>query len=220
MDQVQVGRVTVGLETAVRWTAEYTDAETNRSTSDPYAYPAYDAYENETNDPRRITDADLLAPVLLNVGISIRAFYELQGMRGDLEAALAEVGSRPLAELTDLEVAELVQPLYGVLDDRKRHGVRGTTLSKVLHRKAPHCLVLHDRWVAACYVGGGAPVPSAKKRTWAEYMTLIHRAVRDDIRRQPEVFAALDAATGVPGQLTPVLLLDIVAWKSEGHCVD
>jgi len=60
-----------------------------------------------------------------------------------------------------------LHPLYAVLDGlaAKPWGVEGTTLSKVLHRKRPQSLVLHDRWVRACYVGGDGPVPRAQERS-------------------------------------------------------
>ena len=219
---VQVGQVTLGLDTALRWVREYTGAERNETATDPYAYPAYDLYEQDTNDPRRLTDADLLAPALLNVSVSIRSFYGLRRMRRELETGLAAVDpERPLAELAESEIAATMQALYGVLDTESRpHGVRATALSKVLHRKAPHALVLRDVWVRACYVGPDGPVRYAKVRTWAAYMTELTVAIRNDIRAQPDVLRQLDAAAGTPGALSPVRLIDILAWKSKGKSTD
>ena len=158
--------------------------------------------------------------MLLNVRLSVRAFYGLQGIRGILESGLAnEDLQQPLAAIDNPErVAKMVKPLYGVLDDPKTKpwGVEGTTLSKVLHRKVPHSLVLHDRWVWACYVGDSGPVPRAHDRSWADYMTAVTTAIGEDIRTQPEAFSQLDAATGARGQLSHVRLLDILAWKSQG----
>ncbi len=111
----------------------------------------------------------------------------------------------------------MVEPLYSVLDgDSSPVGVRGTMLSKILHRKRPQSVVLHDRWVRACYVGGDAPVPTAKKRRWTEYMALVTYAIGQDIRDQADRFEELDAAASNPGELSPVRLLDIMAWKSQG----
>jgi hypothetical protein len=219
-EKVRVGNVQIAQETAVGWVRDYTDAERNTARPNPYAYPAYDEYERENNDPRRLTDADLLAPVLLNVGLSIRAFYGLQRIRGTLEKGLAnEDLRRPLAEIDNPErVAGMVKPLYGVLDNSqtKPWGVKGTTLSKILHRKAPQSLVLHDKWVRACYVGDNGPVPRARDRSWADYMVAVTTAIGEDIRTQPGAFAQLDAATGAAGRLSHVRLLDILAWKSQG----
>ena len=110
----------------------------------------------------------------------------------------------------------MVRPLYEVLDETPRpHGVLHTTLSKILHRKRRQSIVLHDRWIRACYLGTDT-VPHADHRPFADYMVAITTAIGADIREQPEAFAALDAATSTPGDLTPVRLLDIVAWKSRG----
>ena len=112
----------------------------------------------------------------------------------------------------------MVRALYTLLDDpqRKPWNVLGTTLSKVLHRKRPQSVVLHDKWVNACYVGDQGPVARSKDRTWAEYMAAITLAIRDDIRDQRRTFELLDQSSSEPGALTHVRLLDIVAWKSQG----
>jgi len=218
VEKVRVGKVDISLHTALAWVRDYTDDHANKTRSAPYAYPAYDRYEQDNNDPTRLSDADLLAPLLLNVRLSIRAFYGLQDIRPILESGLAnEDLQRPLASVENRDqITAMIRPLYGVLDPRTRPwGVDGTTLSKVLHRKAPHSLVLHDRWVRACYVGYDGPVPPAKNRSWVDYMTEITAAIGKDIRDQPAAFAQLDAATGA-GQLSYVRLLDILAWKSRG----
>jgi hypothetical protein len=218
-NDIRIGGVSVPFATAQRWVGEYTSVENSWSTN-PYAYPAYDRYEGERNDPRRLTDADLLAPGLLNVPVKIRSYYGLQRVRHDLEAGLAndDLGLA-LAEIDDpTRVAAMVRPLYGVLDDPRRRpwNVNATTLSKVLHRKRPQSLVLHDKWVNACYVGDHGPVGRAKDRTWADYMVEITVAIGNDIRNQLQVFQLLDESTSVPGELTHVRLLDILAWKSRG----
>lgn len=217
---VRVGHVRIPITTAEAWIREYTDAERNMFARNPYAYPAYDDYERETNDPLRITDADLLAPALLNVTPTIRGFYGLQRIRKTLESALANKNlARPLADISDrAQIGEMVKPLYAVLDDDtlKPPGIRATTLSKVLHRKRPDSIVLHDKWVRACYVGDGRPVPRAERRSWADYMTAVTIAIGEDIRDQPAAFVQLSGATQSPGSLTHVRLLDILAWKSQG----
>lgn len=219
LDEVRIGCVTIPLERAQQWVAQYTD-EGNSSAVNPYAYPAYDSYERDRNDPRQLTDADLLAPGLLNVPIKIRSFYDLQRIRPELEAGLAndDLGYA-LSEIEDpLRVEGMVKPLYSVLDAPrgKPRNVNATTLSKVLHRKRPQSLVLHDKWVRACYVGEDGPVPRVKKRSWADYMVAITVAIGHDIRSQQGAFKILDEATSAPGGLTHVRLLDILAWTSKG----
>ena len=120
------------------------------------------------------------------------------------------------------ELRLAVRALYEVLDDptARPWGVGGTTRSKVLHRKPSQSVVLHDRWVRACYVGDDAPVPRATSRTWADYMVLITIAIREDMASQPEVFGVLKAAAGEPGRLSDARLLDILAWNSKLRSYD
>lgn len=217
---IRVGRVLIPLETAAAWVREYTHTAHNLVSEHPYAFPAYDRFDGGTTEPSRLTDGDLLAPGLLNVPVKIRSFYGLQSVRGRLEEALGDPRlDTPLAEVADREeLRPVVLALYGVLDDSTTRpwGVSATTLSKVLHRKRPHSVVLHDRWVRACYVGDDAPVPVDKGRSWADYMVLITEAIRDDIANQPAAFSLLQGAVGGPGHLSDVRLLDIVAWNSKG----
>lgn len=217
---VRIGRVVVPLETASAWIRDYTDAASNAVSRRPYAFPAYDFYDGGTAEPDRLTDGDLLAPSLLNVPVKVRSFYGLQRVRGRLEEALRHVVlEQPLADVEDPDELRLaVRALYDVLDDpmTRPWGVSGTTLSKVLHRKRPHSVVLHDRWVRACYVGDDAPVPPDRGRSWAAYMVLVTTAIREDIASQREVFVALQAAVGEPGHLSDARLLDILAWRSKG----
>lgn len=221
-ETLRVGAVSIAFTTAQEWVRTYTTRDTTGA--QPYAYPAYDLYQPDDNPPDRLTDADLLAPGLLNVPVKIRSFYGLQRIRPELEKALAHPGlDTPLTEADPDTIADTVGPLYEVLDDpdTKPWGVEGTTLSKILHRKRPRTLVLHDKWVRACYVGttGEHPVPQVQQRSWAEYMTLITGAIAEDLRTQTATFAALDALTPVPGELSDVRLLDILAWTSQGRPV-
>lgn len=219
-DLICVGSVEIPFGTAVEWIRRYTDEGRNTTDASPYAYPAYDRYDQEGNDPHRLSDGDLLAPALLNVRVKIRTFYDLQSIRPLLENALRHPDlETPLEELDPKGIADVVAPLYAVLDDpeTKPWNANATALSKILHRKRPSALVLHDRWVWECYVGNGGPVPRVKERSWADYMSEISRAIAHDIRRQRSVFAELDSVTSHPGELSPVRLLDIMAWMSRGE---
>ena len=128
---------------------------------------------------------------------------------------------KPLADMEEPEeLRRAVRALYEVLDDptTRPWGVGGTTLSKVLHRKRPHSVVLHDRWVHACYVGDDAPSPPCQPtHLELKYMVLITIAIREDIASQPEVFADLQAAAGEQANLSDARLLDILAWNSKGE---
>lgn len=215
---VVIGGVRISMAIAEEWVRAYTAAGHSAGPA-PYAYPAYDLYDCEHNDPCRLSDADLLAPALLNVRPTVRGFYVLQRMRGQLEAALHNEDLRhPLSEVDDHDrIAAMVKPLYAALDDpdQDHFGVSGTTLSKVLHRKRPKSIVLHDRWVRSCYVHADGPVRTVRRRLWADYMTELTAAVGADLRNQSEEFTRLGRASSANPALTPVRLLEIVAWRSR-----
>src|SRR4051794_25191937 len=97
-----------------------------------YAWPAYDTLT--TNGSSKLVTGDLLAPTLLEVHIDAGRF----GVLVDMQPALAPVAELPntsLAEASDADIAQ-VAALFAALDnDRyRRRGVRGTIVSKVLHR--------------------------------------------------------------------------------------
>lgn len=219
VDVVRVGQFPIELATAVDWVRAYTDAESNRTARKPFAYPAYDCFGRDSNHPGTLTDGDLLAPMLLNVGISIRSYYGLQLVRSQLESVLADDElAKDLAKLSDDTIMATAAGIYKVLDEESApFGIQGTTLSKIVHRKRPASLPLHDIWVRTCYVGHDAPVPlvpKGQKRTWAEYMGLISVAIAEDLRSQEDAFHQLQAqslATAPP--LTDLRLLDILAWN-------
>lgn len=219
VSEVGVGSARIPLAEAVAWVHEYTHPSVGENAGKPYAYPAYDHYDHAHNDRDTISDADLLAPTLLNVAPTVRAFYGLQRIKGHLEEALSNKDlDRPLAQIDDPgRVEAMVKPLYAVLDTRHTRpvGVKGTTLSKVLHRKRPESIVLHDRWVEKCYASHLKGPARPGNRTWADYMAALSTTVGEDIRSQPEAFAQLRAAS--PGDLTDVRLLDILALRSQGQ---
>ena len=213
---VRVGQFEVPIDKAMSWVSAYTDGETNRVSPEPFAYPAYDRYNSHANDPAVLQDADLMAPGPLNVPVKIRSFYGLQSVRDELEAGLARSElANPMADLPDELIAELVGNLYAVLDDRgkKPWGVNATTLSKVLHRKRPASLALHDKWVQACYLGDHGPVLRVKTRSWAAYMVAVSHAIAKDLRGQPRQFEQLQTACNAQPALSDLRLLDILAWN-------
>jgi hypothetical protein len=217
--ELRVGSKLVSFDKAQAWARAYLGAEANRRSSKPFAFPAYDDYNAEDNRSNDLTDADLLAPVLLNVGISIRSFYGLQRLREPLAAVLRDVADQSLTEASAKAVTDLVSRTYGVLDDPdlRPSGVGATKLSKVLHRKRPEFFVLHDKQVKNCYWGTGA-VPAVKRgtRTWAEYMVQVSLAIRDDLVTQSDAWERLrvESAPEVARPVSLLRLLDIVAWHA------
>jgi Family of unknown function (DUF6308) len=206
------------MDVAVRWLGDYLDSEVNKTSPTPYAYPAYDNYNDDENDSNRISDADLLAPLLLNVKLSLRTYYALQHVRDRLEPPLGEIEpALMLADVADADIAAKVKPLYAVLDGRRPSGVQSTTLSKILHRKRPQFLVLHDKWVKRCYWGSDAPVHPEKARSNSDYMVAISNAIASDVRGQEGVFGKLFDRLPQAQRVSRVRLVDILAWMSKGE---
>lgn len=166
-DTITVGKVRIGLDVAMDWVAQYTDAEANHVSETPFAFPAYDRYDGDTDQSDKLTDADLLAPTLLNVPVKIRSFYALQTIRPRVEQALGnELPDQDLATLTDDEIVDAIALPYSVLDDAHIWGVQETTLSTVLHRKRPRAVMLHDQWVRDRYLDT-EKVPRVRHRSSA-----------------------------------------------------
>jgi len=221
-DTIHIGHVTVPLGTAAKWVSEYTSERNKFGRKGAYAFPAYDFYDSGNVDPKTLNDADLLAPTLLNVPPKVRSFYGLQLVRSQLEDALTnEVLNLHLADAPPEDIEAAVAPFYALLDNpaTKPWGVNATTLSKVIHRKRPQFLVLHDKWVRGAYVGPKGPVQPDKHRSWADYMVAVSQAIANDLRGQAEAFAKLRAGSPASQAATDVRILDILAWNCQGQSV-
>jgi hypothetical protein len=208
---VRIGDREVAIEQAETWVREYTKGD--RTLQRPYAFPAYDHYQRDS-DMDHLSDADLLAPMLLNVSMSVRAFYDLKSIATRLESGLMAIDrDLTLEAATDDEITRRVAALYSVMDDgtEKPRDVGVTRLSKILHRKRPQFLVLHDRRVRTCYRERiGWPQDD---RLWGQYMVDLSLAVARDLRSQRSSFDRLAASVGAEGPVSRVRLLDIVAWN-------
>jgi hypothetical protein len=179
-----------------------------------WAYPAYDAYQARS-DPNHIEDADLLAPVLLNVSrLTLRAYNGLQQQRSRLQEWLAEIPQG--AQLISAEDQDLkpIQMLFGVLDDPGLPDVRGTILAKILHRKRPGFIPLYDERIRRCYQDTErAPVPPRRGRPWGDFFVALAIAMRKDLVDQQDTWAEIvDLATDPP--ISQLRALDIVAWRA------
>ena len=177
-----------------------------------WAYPAYDGYmiENATGP---LTDADLLAPLLLNVShLSVATFYRLQDEAPRLQHLLDQLS--PDLSLVDATAADLalVGALFQGIDAGRLSGARATTLSKILHRKRPALIPLQDAQVRNCYQRGpGAPLPIVPGRSWEVFTIELTSHIKDDLTSQYDAFRQLaDLAQGVP--VTPLRAFDIIAW--------
>lgn len=209
--RLRIGDREVAIGQAESWLRDYTKGD--RTLKRPYSFPAYDHYQPDS-DPGKLSDADLLAPMLLNVGMSVRAFYDLQKVTDRLEHGLAAIACDLILETaTEGKVQESVAALYGVIDKRgdKPRDVRVTRLSKILHRKRPQFLVLNDRRVRTCYQ---QTIEYPKKgRPWSQYMVDLSLAIRRDLRSQRTAFDLLATAVQSAGPISRVRLLDVLAWN-------
>lgn len=198
---------------AKAWVAEYFTAK-NQHAANPYAHPAYDAYDSGSG-PFELNDGDLLAPVLLNAAPTVRAFYSLQRVRPRLVDALADVpveltlADAVAAGTMPAQLGELVAVLDG---PEPVPGVRLTTLLKVLHRKRPAFVPLYDQFVGACYLGtgDGFPVRRVRRRSWRDYAVAVAAAVSEDLTSQRAAFAELQE---LAPRVSTLRILDVLAWK-------
>jgi len=177
-----------------------------------YAYPAYDRLE--TNGSAELVDGDLLAPALIGVHIDEGRFALLREMLPALEA-VADLPSVPLQD-ADEDHMLCVAGLFGILDEPRYagRGVRGTIVSKVLHRKRPDLVPLYDSRIFEAYTAPGA-LPRSTDRAWADFIAELCRQMRDDLRAEAEAFDALEQlAVEAGAPVTRLRILDILVWRT------
>ncbi|MBP5905798.1 hypothetical protein F3K40_08440 [Streptomyces sp. LBUM 1478] len=218
--QVWIGGRSSSVETAARWVSSYFDEGANRAAAAakrgrPFAYPAYDRMVTGSG-PDELNGGDLIAPVLLNAGPTIAAFYSLQSVLPTLESGLAAVPPHLTLQsaVRDGRHLPLIEGLIGLLDTPGAiPGVRLTTLAKILHRKRPLFIPLFDRRVKACYHGLGDryPMHPMAGRTDATFFSTLAECMVDDINRQPDLWTAL--VSQAPDGTSLLRVLDVVAWN-------
>ena len=177
-----------------------------------YAYPAYDRLV--TNGAATLVDADLLAPALIGAEVDRGRFLLLREMLPAL-SGVADLPATPLEEADDALVGQ-VADLFAVLDEAPYagKGVRGTIISKVLHRKRPDLVPLYDSRIFESYTAPGAIERSAH-RSWREFMALLCGQMRDDLQAESAAFDDLVGVAGDAGALlTRLRILDILVWRT------
>ncbi len=211
---IRVGARWVDYDTAHGWVMEYFDADKNLAARRPFAYPAYDHLQTGT-EPDKLNDGDLLAPGMLNAPINVAGLYTLQRIRPRLEAALQGTPTTVIlsAAVDDGSLRSRMKSFFGVLDEQKPPHIGLTTLTKVLHRKRPKFVPIHDKFVKTCYLGDqGFPVHTTSDRTWADYFADFAAAIDGDIRAQTD---ALERLREESGALVSLLrILDVIAWNA------
>ncbi len=177
-----------------------------------YAYGAYDTLV--TNGSAELVDGDLLAPNLIGATVDRDRFLLLRELMPRI-AGVAQLPGNALQDATDGEL-EKVADLFAVLDDAPYagRGVRGTILSKVLHRKRPDLVPLYDSRIFESYTAPGA-IERAAHRTWREFMMLLLTQMRADLQKEAEAFDQLLAIAEASGvRLTRLRVLDILVWRT------
>jgi hypothetical protein len=179
-----------------------------------YAYPAYDLLV--TNGQPALVDGDLLAPVLRGVHIDESRFALLREMMPALEA-VADLPEVSLEEADDDHVM-CVAGLFGILDEPRYagRGVRGTIVSKVLHRKRPDLVPIYDSRIFEAYTAPGV-LPRTLDRSWQEFMRLLCTQMREDLRAEASAFEELQQAAAAAGApITKLRILDVLVWRAAG----
>jgi hypothetical protein len=182
-----------------------------------YAYPYYDGLVTN-GDPATLCTGDLLAPTLLGVNVDLDRMHTLSALLPLLQRGLDELPPVDLIEADD-GTCDLVAAVFDPLDDPSAldRDVRGSLLAKVLHRKRPGLIPLFDSKVQMFYHSEQCVPPAPKDgRTVRQYMGLLVRAMRQDLRDNAEEFAALARLVPEDGPpITPLRVLDIVVWASS-----
>ncbi|MDP9101319.1 MAG: DUF6308 family protein [Actinomycetota bacterium] len=174
-----------------------------------YAFPGYDRLV--TNGTAELVDGDLLAPGLIGAEVDRGRFALLRELMPRI-AGVAQLPAVPLQDADD-DLVGAVADLFAVLDEAPYagKGVRGTILSKVLHRKRPDLVPLYDSRIFESYTAPGA-IPRATDRSWQEFMALLCTQMREDLQRES---AAFDGLTEVSdGAVSKLRMLDILVWRT------
>lgn len=179
-----------------------------------YAVSAYDTLV--TNGSAALVDGDLLAPALIGAEVDRGRFLLLRELLPRL-AAIADLPPVALQDADDAAV-DAVAGLFAVLDEAPYagRGVRGTILSKVLHRKRPDLVPLYDSRIFESYTAPGA-IERSVSRSWRDSMTLLLQQMRDDLRREEQAFTVLEqVAAGAGTPLSRLRVLDVLVWRTAG----
>ena len=177
-----------------------------------YAYPLYDRLV--TNGASTLVDGDLLAPGLIGADVDRGRFSLLREMLPAL-AGISSLPAVPLEEADD-SLVERVADLFSVLDQAPYagKGVRGTIISKVLHRKRPDLVPLYDSRIFESYTAPGG-IERSTSRSWREFMALLCGQMRDDLQGEAAAFDDLVGVAGDAGALlTRLRILDVLVWRT------
>ncbi|WP_045740715.1 DUF6308 family protein [Actinoplanes rectilineatus] len=168
------------------------------------AFDGWDSTGTRAADADRFTADDLVAVTFLSVRVP--------------PGAAAAILRDRAAEFSDLLVAlgpdrDLVDEEYPLTDDdwpgwRLQAALRGipgidtTIATKLIARKRPRLRPIWDRVVAA--------VTDTRKSQWEP----VRLALRDQHRALQNRLVHLHGAAGLPAEVTPLRVLDVIAWRA------
>lgn len=203
---VQVGGASIPRREAIDFARRYLT-----STTETWAYPAYDGYPGSPGPA--VGEADLLAVSLLNAGQNpLSTYYGFSSILDVLNGRLGDPKLTGSFGEADGGTLDAIADLYGVLDAHPLPQVGLTKLSKVLHRKRPDLLPLYDANIRRCYFSGAeSPVLPVKGRSWTKMVRAWLPAVHQDLVTQMSVWEEI--AVMAPGpRIFPLRALDIIGW--------
>ena len=177
-----------------------------------YSYPAYDLLE--TNGTASLVDGDLLAPALMGVHVDAGRFALLREMLPALEG-VADLPEVALQDADDDHVL-CVAGLFGILDEPRYagRGVRGTIVSKVLHRKRPDLVPIYDSRIFEAYTAPGV-LARTTDHAWQDFMAQLCTQMREDLQTEQAAFLELqEHAAGAGADLTQLRILDVLVWRA------
>lgn len=220
---ITLGHTEMPFDVAKGYLEEYTSEREPWTPAVAYSFPVYDELATGSG-PDELNDGDLMAPIMLNVGISITSMYGLRRVKAQLQAALIAIKRADvrLADTSENDLKRLIEPIYAVLDGTDRpHGIGMTKLSKLVHRKRPGLLVLHDTFVEQTYFGHATDVESekpriiyVKRRKPSAKMVELHKEIRRDLIAAGNVWNDLRVAVPAAKDLSDVRILDILVWSA------
>ncbi|MGZ6827639.1 MAG: DUF6308 family protein, partial [Mycobacteriales bacterium] len=93
--------------------------------------------------------------------------------------------------------------------------VRGTIVSKVLHRKRPDLVPIYDSRIFEAYTAPGV-LPRTLDRAWQEFMRLLCTQMRADLQAEHDAFTELQLLAEEAGSpVTKLRILDILVWRAS-----
>jgi hypothetical protein len=213
-DDVYIGGASCGFAYARDYAFCYlNDHLSDDPKAGTWSYPAYDDYQGGATSA--VSDADLLAIVLLNAGRRpVPSYYGLKKLVTKINQRLTHPALKGGLAEADEETIDAIVDLYNIVNECRVPYVRLTTLTKVLHRKRPHLLPLFDQNIRRCYVyrGDSPPLAQFEMSESREFIKAWVIATKENLVERAELWK--EFAKLAPGpQISSLRAMDIVGWE-------